>query len=315
MFRNRITYAVTALVLSLSLLAGCGGAKPSNGGTNTSDGATSAPKKVTIGSKDFTENILLSEMVAQLIEKNSDIKVERKLNLGGTTVNFGGLQNGDLDMYPDYDGTGYGVHLKHTEPITDPTKIYDRVKREFEEKFKLTWSKPFGFNNTYALAMPRKIAEEHNIETYSDLANLPNQFVFGTTNEFMGRQGDGYNPMVKAYGFKFKDVKTMQTGLRYKAVESGDIQVMDAYATDGKLKEFDMKILVDDKNFFPPYNGAMIIRMDTLEKYPELMDIINKLAGKLSDEKMQELNYLVDVKGESVDKVAKDFLTKEGLIQ
>lgn len=313
MLRNRMTYAVTALLLSLALLAGCGGSKKSDAGGGSGGGTSS--KKVTIGSKDFTENILLGEMVAQLIEKNSDIKVERKLNLGGTKVNFDGLMNGDLDLYPDYDGTGYSVHLKHTEPITDPTKVYDQVKKEFEEKFKLTWSKPFGFNNTYALAMPRKIAEENQIVSYSDLAKVSDKFVFGTTNEFMGRQADGYNPLVKTYGFKFKDVRTMQTGLRYKAVESGDIQVMDAYATDGKLKEFDMKLLVDDKHFFPPYNGAMVVRMDTAAKYPELMGIIDKLAGKLSDEKMQELNYLVDVKGESVDKVARDFLTKEGLIQ
>ncbi|MFZ5818237.1 MAG: glycine betaine ABC transporter substrate-binding protein [Bacillota bacterium] len=311
MTRNRMLYAITALLLSLALLAGCGGTKAGSGGRQGGSGE----KKVTIGSKDFTENIILGEMVAQLIEKNSDIKVERKLNLGGTKVNFDGLKNGDLDMYAEYDGTGYGLHLKHTEPITDPTKIYDQVKKEFEEKFKLTWSKPFGFNNTYALAMPRKIAEEHNIKTYSDLAKVSDKFVFGTTNEFMGREADGYNPLVKTYGFKFKDVKTMQTGLRYKAIESGDIQVMDAYATDGKLKEFDMKLLIDDKKFFPPYNGAMVIRMDTVQKYPELMEIINKLAGKLNDEKMQELNYLVEVKEESVDKVARDFLTREGLIK
>lgn len=313
MIRNRITYAATALLLSLSLLAGCGGAKKSDG--PAAGGSEPATKTVTIGSKDFTENIVLGEMVAQLIEKNSEIKVERKLNLGGTKVNFDGVKNGDLDMYPDYDGTGYGVHLKHEEPITDPSKVYDQVKKEFEEQFSLTWSKPFGFNNTYALAMPRKIAEEHNIVTYSDLAKVSDKFVFGTTNEFMGRAADGYNPLVKTYGFKFKDVKTMQTGLRYKAVENGDIQVMDAYATDGKLKEFDMKLLVDDKQFFPPYNGAMIVRMDTVKKYPELMGIIDELAGKLSDEKMQELNFRVDVQGESVDKVATDFLTKEGLIQ
>ncbi|MFZ5823101.1 MAG: glycine betaine ABC transporter substrate-binding protein [Bacillota bacterium] len=304
MIRNRMLYTITALALSLSLLAGCGGAKSGSSGG-----------KVTIGSKDFTENIILGEMVAQLIEKNTDIKVERKLNLGGTKVNFDGMKNGDLDMYPDYDGTAYSVHLKHTEAIADPTKVYDQVKKELEDKFKMTMSKAFGFNNTYALAMPRKIADENNIKTYSDLAAQSGKFVFGTTDEFMGRQADGYTPLTKAYGFKFKDVKTMQTGLRYKAIESGDIQVMDAYATDGKLKEFDMKLLVDDKNFFPPYNGAMFIRMDTLEKNPGLLDLINKLGGRLTDEKMQELNYLVDVKGESVDKVARDFLTKEGLIK
>lgn len=306
MFRNRMLYAATALVLSLSLLAGCGGSK---------SGGSGGEKKVTIGSKDFTENILLGEMVAQLIENNTDIKVERKLNLGGTSVNFDGLKQGSLDMYPDYDGTAYGIHLKHTEPITDATKVYDQVKGELEEKFKITMLKPFGFNNTYALAMPAAIAEENNIKTYTDLAAVSDKFVFGTTNEFMGRAADGYNPMVAAYGFKFKDVKTMQTGLRYRAIESGDVHVMDAYATDGKLKEFNMKVLVDDKNFFPPYNGAMFVRMDTLEKYPELADLINKLGGKLSDEDMQELNYLVDVEEQAVDKVAKDYLTKQGFIK
>lgn len=295
MLRKRLVVLAVAMVTVLALVAGCG--KGSKAG------------QVTIGSKDFTENILLGEMVAQLIEGNSSIKVTRKLNLGGTSVNFDGLKRGDLDMYVDYDGTAYGVHLGHKEPITDPTKIYDQVKQEFEQKFKLTWSKPFGFNNTYAIAMPRQLAEENNIKTISDLAKYPNKFVFGTTNEFMGREADGYNPMVKTYGMKFKDVKKMTAGLRYNAIKQNEIQVMDAYATDGKLKEFDMVILQDDKHFFPPYNGAVIVRMDTLEKNPGLMDVLNKLSAQLNDQTMQDLNYRVDVKGESVETVAKDFLT------
>lgn len=300
MLRNRLASIGLALTLVTALLAGC---------------SSSGSGKVTIGSKDFTENILLGEMVAQLIEGNTEIKVERKLNLGGTKVNFDGLKNGDLDMYVDYDGTGYGVHLGHEEEITDPDAIYDQVKQEFEEKFKLTWSKPFGFNNTYALAMPRKLAEQYNIKTYSDLAQHSDKFVFGTTNEFMGRKADGYDPLVKTYGYKFRDVKKMTAGLRYKAIEQNEIQVMDAYATDGKLKEFDMVILQDDKKFFPPYNGAVVIRMDTLEKNKGLLDVINKLAGTMTDEIMQELNYRVDVKGESVEAVAKSFLTSKGLVK
>ncbi|HYG58290.1 MAG TPA: glycine betaine ABC transporter substrate-binding protein [Symbiobacteriaceae bacterium] len=301
MFRKRLAVMTVAVLTVLALAAGC--SKGSQGGS------------VTIGSKDFTENILLGEMVAQVIEGNSDVKVTRKLNLGGTSVNFDGLKRGDLDMYVDYDGTGYSVHLGHEEPIADPTKIYDQVKKEFEEKFKVTWSKPFGFNNTYAIAMPRKLAEANNIKTISDLAKQPDKFVFGTTNEFMGRKADGYDPLVQTYGLKFKDVKRMTAGLRYNAIQQDEIHVMDAYATDGKLKEFDMMILKDDKNFFPPYNGAVLVRMETLEKNAGLMDVLNKLAGQLNDETMQELNYRVDVKGESVETVAGDFLKSKSLVK
>lgn len=302
MLRKRFMVVSVALVALLALVAGCGGAGSKAG-------------KVTIGSKDFSENILLGEMAAQLIEGNTDIKVERKLNLGGTKVNFDGLKSGDLDMYVDYDGTAYSVHLGHKEPITDPAKVFDQVKQEFEEKFKLTWTKPFGFNNTYALAMPRKLADQYNIKTYSDLARHSDKLVFGTTNEFMGRTVDGYDPLVKTYGYKFKDVKKMTAGLRYKAIEQNEIQVMDAYATDGKLKEFDMVILEDDKKFFPPYNGAVVVRMDTLEKNPGLLDVLNKLGGTLNDQVMQELNYRVEVKGDAVEAVAKDFLTAKGLVK
>jgi osmoprotectant transport system substrate-binding protein len=301
MSKKRLAMVMVALVTVLAVLTGCG--KGSKAG------------QVTVGSKDFTESILLGEIVAQLIEGNSDIKVTRKLNLGGTKVNFDGVKGGDLDMYVDYDGTAYGIHLGHTEPITDPTKIFDQVKKETEEKFKLTWSQPFGFNNTYALAMPRKLAEQYNIKTYTDLAAHSDKFVFGTTNEFMGRKADGYDPMVEKYGFKFKDVKTMTAGLRYPAIAQNEIQVMDAYATDGKLKEFDMVILEDDKKFFPPYNGAVLVRMDTLEKNPGLLDVLNKLGGAMSDEIMQELNYRVEVKEEAVEAVAKDFLTTKGLVK
>lgn len=302
MFRNRFALVAVTLVAVVALVAGC-------------SGSTAGPKKVVVGSKDFTENILMGEMVAQLIEGNTDIKVERKLNLGGTKVNFDGIRNGDLDMYLDYDGTAYSVHLKIKDPITDPDAVYPRVKQEFEDKFDLTWSKPLGFNNTYAIAMPRKLAEQYQIKTISDLAKYPSQFVFGTTNEFMGRTVDGFYPFTKTYGIKFKDVKKMEAGLRYNAIKKDAIQVMDAYATDGKLKEFDMMILKDDKKFFPPYNAAYVIRMDTLKKYPGLLDVVNKLSGQLNDQTMQELNWRVDAKGETVEAVAKDFLKSKGLLK
>jgi osmoprotectant transport system permease protein len=298
--QRSIVYGAAAVVL-IAVVAGWGGG-PRAG-------------VVTIGSKDFTENILLGEITAQMIEAHTPIKVVRKLNLGGTKVNFDGMRNGSLDMYAEYDGTGYGIHLGHTEPIKDPARIYDQVKQEFEQRFSLTWSAPFGFNNTYALAMPRVLVQKHGIKSGSDLAPLSPQFVFGTTNEFMGRQADGFNPLAKAYGFHFKDVRTMTAGLRYKAVQQNDIQVMDAYATDGKLREFDLEILKDDRQFFPPYKGAMIVRMDTLAKNPGLLEAVNKLGGTMTDEVMRDMNYRVEVKGETVEAVARDFLRSKGLVK
>lgn len=306
MFKNRITYAFTGLLLSATLLAGCGGAKPAAGG---------ASDTITVGSKDFTESIILGEIAAQIIEDRTDLTVERKLNLGGSSVNFNGMKTGDLTLYAEYDGTGYSAHLGHSEPITDPAGLFDQVKQEFEEQFSITWTEPLGMNNTYTLAVPRAVAEEHNLKTFSDLLAIDGQLVFGTTNEFMGRTVDGMEPMAAEYGFEFKDVATMQTGLRYKAIERGDIQIMDAYATDGKLKEFDMVILEDDKQFFPPYNGAYVVRMDAVEAHPELLEALNGLGGTLPDEKMQELNYLVEVEEKPVDQVARDFLREAGLVK
>ncbi len=252
-------------------------------------------------------------MLAQLIENNTDIRVVRKLNLGGTKVNFDGLRNGDLDMYVDYDGTAWALHLGHQEKA-DPATLFETVNKELMEKFKVKFTAPFGFNNTYAIAMPRSLAASNGIETISDLAKHNGKFVFGTTNEFLGREGDGFYPMTRTYGLKFKDVKTMQAGLRYRAIEQGEIQVMDAYATDGNLRAFDMKILKDDKQFFPPYNGAPLVRLDTLEKFPELEPLLNKLGGVLNDEQMQELNYQVAVKGRSEAEVVREFLKARGLI-
>lgn len=270
---------------------------------------------VTIGSKDFTESILLGEMAAQTIEATTELKVVRKLNLGGTKVTFDGLRSGSLDMYAEYDGTAYSIHLGHTEPITDPRTVFPQVKREFEERFGLTWSEPFGFNNTFALAMPQALAEQYSIRTGSDLAPLSPQFIFGTTNEFMGRAVDGYTPLAEAYGFRFANVRTMTAGLRYKAVQQNEIQVMDAYSTDGKLKEFGLVTLEDDKGFFPPYNGAMVIRQDTLAKNPGLLEAVNRLAGTMSDDVMRGLNYRVEVLGESVQAVAADFLRSQGIVE
>lgn len=293
---GRILAALLTAALLIPALSGCGGKSG----------------KIVVGSKDFTENKILAEMMAQLIESKTDLSVERKLNMNGTFVCFEALKKGEIDLYPEYTGTALTAQLKR--PVDpDPDKVYRIVSEEFEKQFKITWLKPLGLNNTYAIAMPRKLAEENGIESISDLAKKPGQFTYGADHEFFNRQ-DGYNGLVKAYGLSFKGVSKMNMSLKYQAIGSGKMDVTDVFQTDGQLKAFDLKVLKDDKHFFPPYYGAPIVRDETLKKHPELEKALNSLGGKIGDETMRELNYRVDNKKESLESVAKDFLTKSGLI-
>ena len=269
---------------------------------------------ITIGSKDFSENMILGEMFAQIIEANSDIKVNRKLNLGGTFVCFEAIKNGDIDIYPEYTGTGLTAQLK-MDVISDAEETYNIVSDEFDKQFKITWLKPLGFNNTYTLAVTKEVYEKYAVETYSDLATVSSELVFGAEHEFFDRQ-DGFDGLVEAYDMKFKgDPMKMNVALKYQAIGNGNMDVTDAFATDGAIKQYELKILIDDKGFFPPYYAAPIIRNKTLDKYPELKDTLNKLAGAIDDQAMTDLNYKVDVEGKDIAKVAKEFLQDKGFIE
>lgn len=270
-------------------------------------------EKIVVGSKNFTEQLILGNIVADLIEGNTDIKVERQLNLGGTSVAFAALQAGDLDMYVEYTGTGL-VNILNKESINDPQKVYDIVATEFKEKYDLNWLQPLGFNNTYTLAIRKDTAEKYNIENYSDLAKVSDKLIMGPTIEFANRQ-DGYIGLAETYKMNFKDLKAVDSGLRYTALDTNKSDVIDAFSTDGLLKGYDLKVLVDDKNFFPPYFAVPLVRQETLKKYPELKEVLNKLAGKMDDETMRGLNYKVDKLGESPETVANDFLKELGMIK
>lgn len=288
---------VLALTLGLAvLLTGCG-----------------EKKTVTVGSKDFGENIVLGEMLAQLIEAKTDITVKRKLNMGGTFVCFEAIQNGDIDIYPEYTGTGLTAQLK-MDAISDPEEAYAVVADEFHKQFGVKWLEPFGFNNTYTLAVTDAVYQEYGVETFSDLARVSESLVFGAEHEFFDRQ-DGYDGLVKTYGLKFKgEPLKMNVSLKYQAIGSGDMDVTNAFSTDGPIRQYSLHVLTDDKGFFPPYYAAPIIREDTLEKYPELEDILNSMAGGIDDATMTELNYKIDVEGQDIAAVAKEFLKSQGLI-
>lgn len=291
-----IALATVLLLLPSVVLTGC-----------------SSSNTVTVGSKDFSENIVLGEIFAQLIEAKTDLKVIRKLNMGGTFVNFEAIKNGQIDLYPEYTGTALTAQLK-MDVITDADETYRIVSEEFDKQFNIKWLKPLGFNNTYTLAVTNEIFETYRIETFSDLAAISENLVFGAEHEFFDRQ-DGFDGLVKTYGMKFKgEPKKMNVSLKYPAMGSGDIDVTDAFATDGQIKQYNLKVLKDDKNFFPPYYAAPIIRKEVLEKYPELEQILNSLEGLIDDETMMEMNYKIDVDNQDIKKVAEDFLREKGLI-
>lgn len=297
--RKLVTMVLVALLVVFA--ASCGGGKGGQG-------------SVTVGSKNFTESIILGELLAQLLEAKTDLNIERRLNLGGTDVNFRALRNGDLDVYVEYDGTAYAFHLDMDEPLADPTTAFEEVNALLQQRLDLQFTEPLGFNNTYALAMSEDLVSEYGLRTYSDLAEVSDQFVFGVEHEFLNREHDGYPGLRDAYGFRFKDVVAMETGLKYRAIQQDEVQLINAFSTDGKLPAFNLVVLEDDKNFFPPYNAAPIARLETLEQHPELEDVLNTLGGKISDAEMQHMNFLVDEEGRSEADVAREFLQEKGLI-
>jgi len=270
-------------------------------------------KKVVIASKPVTEQYILAEMLTLLIEEHTDFKVEKKLGIGGGTSNIHpAMLKGEIDIYPEYTGTGWLFVLKE-ELIADPDELYEAVKKQYEEEFGILWLDIYGFNDTYALAVKNEIAKKYSLETYDDLAKVSNQLTFGAEYDFFERE-DGYNGLKDTYGLNFKDTKEIDIGLKYEAIGSNQVDVINAFSTDGLLKEYDLKVLEDNKNFFPAYQAATLIREETLEKYPELRAVLDKLAGKISEDEMILLNFYVDKEKQDPKEVARDFLKEKGLI-
>lgn len=294
---RRTLAVIIGLAVIAGIIAGCG---PSQ-------------DKVVIGSKNFTENVILGEIFSQLIQEKTDLKVEYKENLGGTMVCFEAIKKGELDIYPEYTGTGLTAHLK-MDVINDADRVYDIVKEEFDQQFEIKWLEPLGFNNTYAVAIKEDFAQQNNIATVSQLVPFSKNLIFGAEHEFFNRQ-DGYEGMIGEYGLKFKgEPLKMDTSLKYQAMAEGKMDVTDAFATDGQLIRYELRVLEDDRQFFPPYYAAPIIRNQTLEKHPELEEVLNELAGQISDDEMQKMNYQAESEKKPVKEIAREFLAAKGLI-
>ncbi|MDD5369906.1 MAG: glycine betaine ABC transporter substrate-binding protein [Anaerolineaceae bacterium] len=313
---------VSLLLVLTFLISAC---SPSAAGTPTAPAVpvtgetpsvvASTGATIKIGSKDFTEEFIVAEMYAQLLE-NAGFKVERKLNLGGTPIAQTAITKGDIDLYPEYTSTGLLTVLK-AKPLQDPQQIYQAVKSGYEQQFQLTWLQPSPFNDTQALAMTQAVADKNGIKTYTDLSTKASSLTLGGPAEFIERE-DGLKALQAAYGgFQFKDVKQLGTGsLRYQALLDGQVDVVVAFGTDGQIQGNKLALLEDDKHVYPIYNIAPVVRMDTLQKNPQIADVLNKLAPQLTDQVMSGLNWQVDGPDKKEPAaVAKAFLQQAGLLK
>ncbi|MCE3591597.1 ABC transporter permease/substrate-binding protein [Streptococcus sp. XMC] len=276
--------------------------------------AKSEKENLVIAGKLGPEPEILANMYKILIEEKTDMTVTVKPNFGKTTFLYEALKKGDIAIYPEFTGTVTESLLKPTPQVNhDPEAVYQAARDGIKKQDNLALLKPMAYQNTYAVAVPKKIAQEYGLKTISDLKKVEGHLKAGFTLEFNDRE-DGNKGLQKVYGLHLQ-VSTMEPALRYQAIQSGDIQITDAYSTDAELARYDLVVLQDDKQLFPPYQGAPLMKEALLKKHPELEGILNQLAGKITAEQMSQMNYQVGVEGKSANQVARDFLTQEGMIE
>jgi glycine betaine/choline ABC-type transport system substrate-binding protein len=296
-------------------------------------GAAQDGPTIRIGSKDFTEQVILGELMALLLE-DAGYEVERNLNLGGTDIVHQALINGELDTYVEYTGTGLLAILNMQLPATPVAgatpsaatpdaatpaasagvdAVYEIVSREYQSQFSLQWLDPLGFNNTYTLAMRQEQAQELGITKISDLQGVAGDLRFGATQEFLVRP-DGLPGLTQAYGLDFAEEQGMDPGITYQALDSEQVDVISAFATDGRIPALGLVTLEDDLGFFPPYFAAPVVSQELLDQDPQVGEVLNQLAGMIDDQAMADLNAQVDSEGEEAEDVARGFLEEQGLL-
>jgi len=271
---------------------------------------------VKIGHQPTSEQTILAHMLQQVIEGNSDLKTELVGGLGATPVVLKAMQNNDIQISAvRYVGTDITSSLGLEEFSKDPQEAFDLVKNGVAEKFDQLWFPSYGFENTYVFTVRKELADKYNLQKISDLAAHAKELSLGTDSSWLERPNDGYQAFIQEYGFQFGKTTPMDIGLVYKAVDTKEVDIVLAYSTDSRLKEYNLVTLEDDKHFFPPYGASPVVRNDTLKQYPQLEEVINKLVGKIDTQTMTALNYQADIEKKDPAAIAREFLLEHGLIQ
>ena len=298
--KKKLPAAAMAVLLLLSA-AGCGAPKGEAG-------------PVKIATKPMTEQYILGEMLGLLIE-DAGYTVEITKGIGGGTSNIQpAMEKGEFDLYPEYTSTGYVMVLDHDAAGVTDDEIWESLRTEYHDKYRMAWVGQYGFNNTFTVAVRAAAAKEYGIRTCSDLGRASGGLVFGGNPDYIER-ADGFNLLCETYGMDFKDVRDIDIGLKYAALASGDIDVTNAFTTDAQLAVADVVTLEDDLRLQVNYFCATVVREDALEKYPGLEDALKKMEGILTDQEMAALNYQVEVEERGERDVARAFLASKGLLE
>lgn len=305
MFRKKAK-AIISSVLALGILtlavAGCGGK------TGDADKAAAGKPAIKVGSKDFTESLILGELYSLALE-NAGYKVERKLNLGSAIVHTS-LVNGDIDFYPEYTGTGL-LSILREAPKFDAKEVYNEVSTKYKEKFNLIWLDPSSANDSQGLVIAKRAADQYHIRTISDLQKQAANIRFASQGQFDERE-DGLPALTKVYGeFNFKERKLYDNGLKYDVLHNDQADLAVAYTTEGQLSRDEFVVLEDDKHVWPPYNIAPVIKQEVLEKNPDIKDILNKVTAKIDNKTIIKLNAEVDINKREYTEVAKEFFEQQ----
>jgi glycine betaine/choline ABC-type transport system substrate-binding protein len=286
---------ILLILVGLILVAGC-----------------SDPNRIVVGSKNFTEQIILGEMIAQHLENHTELSIDRRFNLGGSFVCHQGLVAGQLDIYVEYTGTALAAILEEP-PSTDPDTVLTRVRQAYREAFDVEWMEPLGFNNTFTILVRGEDARMLGLGNISDTAPYTSDWVAGFGYEFSQRE-DGYQGLAASYGLEFPDTpRVMELGLTYQALAEGQVDLIAGNSTDGLIDVLDLVMLADDRQYFPPYDAVPIVRQEILDQYPEVGEALRLLGGLISEAEMRQLNYRVDGEREDVSIVVSEFLASKGM--
>jgi len=289
--------ALAAIILAV-IVAGCSDEHP----------------RITVGSKNFLEQVLLGEIAAQHLERRLGYRIGRKLNLGGTLLAHGALVNGDIDLYPEYVGTGASAVLG-LPPLKDLDELWRRVRLEYQQRYNLIWLEPLGFNNTFAMVVRRTDAKRHRLGTLSDAARTAAGWTLGVGYEFQQRP-DGLPNLLRTYRIPLAGApKVMDLGLLYRALDQDMVNMVAGNATDGLLLSMDVTVLEDDRGVFPPYHAAFVLRGESVRHEPLMQEALQQLSGTLSSDTMRRLNHEVILRHGQVQDVAAMFLKESGLSQ
>lgn len=297
---------ILALILALAAVLGLSACGKSD--------ADLGPLK--IATKPMTEQYILGEMLGLILE-DAGYEVEITKGIGGGTNNIHpAMEKGEFDLYPEYTSSGWVMVLDHEAAGVDDTQMFDDLKSEYQDKFGMTWVGLYGFNNTFTIAVREEVAQQYGLKTTSDLATVAGELNFGGNPDYIER-ADGFPLLAETYGLEFKSVNDIDIGLKYQALQSGDIDVTNAFTTDAQLGNESVKLvtLEDDKHLQVNYFCSTVVRQDALEKYPGLEDALMKMDSLLSDGEMAHLNYLVEVEGADEKEVARDFLVEKGVLK